>query len=360
VTLRDAVALSLLPVSRHRLGLAVRASAHPDAKAWSFDRVLARLQQDGGRPLAASDVRTARARAGPFIDRAEAAGLLVVGWADPRYPPLVREIADPPPVLWVRGQLETLATTAVALVGSRAGSPYALAVAERLGYDLAARGVTVVSGLARGVDSAAHAGAVRAPGGRTVAVLGSGVDVIYPIEHTALASAIAAAGALVSELPPGSAPRRAHFPLRNRLISALARAVVIVEASTRSGALITARAALDQGREVMAVPGNVLDERNRGAHALIKDGAKLVETADDILEELAWGRPAPATGGGGSGASDEPLWAQLSPGELYDLDALAALWNPARGPLLAELLRLEVEGRLTRVAGRWMRARPNG
>src|SRR5438445_10692595 len=178
-----------------------------------------------------------------------------------------------------------MSAPAVAIVGSRAASPYALAVAEQLAHDLAACGLVVVSGLARGVDSAAHRGA-PAGAGVTVAVLGSGVDVMYPPEHESLAEEIDKAGAVASELVPGTPPQPWFFPLRNRIISGLSRAVVVIEAGEKSGSLITARCALEQGRDVLAVPGNVLSGRNRGAHGLLRDGAKIVETADDILEEL--------------------------------------------------------------------------
>jgi DNA processing protein len=205
----------------------------------------------------------------------------------PDYPALLARIADPPRRLWLRGDPSALAMPCVAIVGSRAASPYGLRVAEQLAADLARVGITVVSGLARGVDSAAHHGALTA--GRTVAMLGCGVDVIYPPEHEALAQRILEAhGALVSELPPGTPPRRGNFPRRNRLISGVSLAVVVVEASIRSGSLQTARFALDQGREVLAVPGPVVGERFRGSHGLLRDGAKLVESASDILEELWW------------------------------------------------------------------------
>jgi DNA processing protein len=206
------------------------------------------------------------------------------------YPALLARIADPPPRLWLRGDPRALAVPCVAIVGSRAASPYGVRVAEQLAADLARAGVTVVSGLARGIDSAAHRGALTT--GRTVAILGSGADVIYPPEHEALAQRILDAhGALVSELPPGSPPRRGNFPRRNRLISGVSLAVVVVEASTRSGSLQTARFALEQGREVLAVPGTILGERFRGSHGLLRDGAKLVESASDILEELSWPDP---------------------------------------------------------------------
>jgi len=175
--------------------------------------------------------------------------------------------------------------TAIAIVGSRAASHYGLEAATEIGHDLAAAGVVVVSGMARGVDGAAHRGALAA-GGRTVAVLGCGTDIAYPPEHADLADDIAAHGALVSEYPPGTIPQAFFFPVRNRIISGLARGVLVVEAADRSGSLITAAAALEQGREVMAVPGSVLTDRHHGAHALIRDGATLITGVEDVLASL--------------------------------------------------------------------------
>ena len=189
--------------------------------------------------------------------------------------------------------VDTLGRPSVAVVGARAASPTGQRIGYELGRDLALAGLVVVSGLARGVDGAAHAGALDG-GGRTVAVLGCGVDVVYPRQHGALAARVAAQGVIVSEFPPGTEPRPSHFPLRNRIISGLSRAVVVVEASEQSGSLITAQMALEQGRDVLAVPGTWPAGRYRGCHALIKDGARLVETVEDVLEEIGW-RPAGAT-----------------------------------------------------------------
>ena len=228
-------------------------------------------------------------------------------------------------MLWTRGARAGLQGPAVAIVGSRAASPYGLAVADRLASDLASRGIVIVSGLARGVDSAAHRGAL-AGGGATLAVLGSGADIIYPGEHASLAREIERSGLVMSELAPGTPPRPRFFPLRNRIISGLSRAVVVIEAGEKSGSLITARSALEQGRDVLAVPGNVLSGRNRGAHALLRDGAKIVESADDILEELGLPHPVSAQIGlasAGTGTSADPVLACLSPGEPADLDLLA-------------------------------------
>jgi DNA processing protein len=242
----------------------------------------------------------------------------------------------------------------VAIVGSRAATPVALDTAARLATDLAERGITVVSGLARGVDSAAHRGALEA--GRTIAVLGSGVDHVYPSEHVALADEIVQSGLVVSEYPPGSRPLPHHFPMRNRLISGLSLAVVVIEASEKSGSLITAGCALEQGREVMAVPGNVLSGRNRGGHALLKDGAKIVECADDIVGELGFGsrsdRPAsPVASTSESTGSADPVLRVMEPGQTYDLDGLAASSGLDASRLLPRLIELELAGVIRRHGG---------
>jgi DNA processing protein len=291
------------------------------------------------------------------------ASIAAIPWSDAAYPVALTTIADPPPVLWTRGCADVLSAPAVAIVGSRAASPYGLAVAEQLAGDLAAHGLVIVSGLARGVDSAAHRGALAA-GGITVAVLGSGVDVIYPPEHAPLAKTIDDNGAVISELVPGTSPRQQFFPLRNRIISGLSRAVVVIEAGEKSGSLITARCALDQGRDVLAVPGNVLSGRNRGAHALLKDGAKIVESADDILEELGMG--GASTRVGHAGAEDrqglaplsarDPVLDCLIPGEACDLDEISERSGLKTAQLLPRLFELELQGRVRRVGGgRFMR-----
>ena len=293
--------------------------------------------------------------------RADAAsrGIRVVGWNEPAFPAALLTLTDLPPALWYRGQLDALDTTAVAIVGSRAASAVAIETATRMANDLASRGITVVSGLARGVDSAAHRGALQT--GRTAAVLGSGFDHMYPPEHAALALEIAAEGVVITEYPPDTPPLPLLFPLRNRLISGLSRAVVVIEANEKSGSLITAACALEQGREVMAVPGNVLSGRSRGAHALIRDGAKIVECADDIVEELYGLAPrteAPETGlsSTSSAVSADPIVAGMEPGQAYDVDGLAALSGLEHVQLLSRLIDLELQGRVRRVGGgRFMR-----
>ncbi|HTM01933.1 MAG TPA: DNA-processing protein DprA [Vicinamibacterales bacterium] len=283
-------------------------------------------------------------------EQAAARGIGALAWNDALYPAALLTTTDCPPLLWYRGDVAALNAPAVAIVGSRAASAVALETALRIASDLAAHGIVVVSGLARGVDSAAHRGALQH--GRTAAVLGSGLDCIYPHEHVGLADAIAAEGIVLSEYPPQTVPLPFRFPLRNRIISGLSRAVVVIEASDKSGSLITAGCALDQGREVMVVPGNVLSGRNRGGHALLRDGAHLVETADDILSELHLIEPGSSqTNSVESAISDDPLLDKMEAGHPYDLDALAAAAGLDLPRLLPRLSQLELKGLLRRVEG---------
>jgi DNA processing protein len=220
------------------------------------------------------------------IRRIRAANVRVVTFSDPAYPARLRTIADPPPALYVKGEVEAKDEHAVAVVGSRSASDYGRRVARELCRGLSLCGFTVVSGMARGIDGEAHAAALEA-GGRTIAVLGSGIDRPYPPEHERLYHRISGQGAVISELPMGTPPMAFNFPARNRLISGLSVGVVVVEATEKSGSLITASLALEQGREVFAVPGEVGASRTRGTHRLIRQGAKLVETIEDIVEEVA-------------------------------------------------------------------------
>ncbi len=345
-TLVDFVALSLLPLLWWRdAAAALRAGDSPSD-------ILERLTAERPRqpPAPASSIRS---RAATALSRARARQIDAIAWTDPQYPAALAAIIDPPPVLWLRGQRAALEQPSVAIIGSRAGSPYALSVAERFAGDLATRGVAVVSGLARGVDSAAHRGALRV-GGTTVGVLGSGADVLYPPEHSALANEMMVCGAVISELVPGTPPQAQFFPRRNRVISGLVRAVVVIEAGAKSGSLITARCALEQGREVLAVPGNVLNGRNRGGHALLRDGAKIVETVDDILEELG---SAVTNRGDGQQASKsrslavDPILTCVVAGESCDLDVIAQRSGLTPARLLPRLLDLELRGLVRRAGG---------
>jgi DNA processing protein len=244
----------------------------------------------------AMDALRAQSKASPPIDEMKSlvdAGGRLLSILDVDYPANLKEIDDPPAVLFCLGALEPRDLVAIAVVGSRAASPLGIHFTERLCNDLAMSGVTVVSGFALGIDGAAHRGALNG-GGRTVAVLGCGLDVQYPRQHVGMRSRIVEQGALVSEFPLGTPPAPAHFPQRNRIISGLSLGVVVVEAAQRSGSLITARFALEQGREVFAVPGMARHFRSVGPHSLLKQGAKLVENVEDILEEI---RPLLRTAG---------------------------------------------------------------
>jgi DNA processing protein len=264
------------------------------------------------------------------------------------YPPLLAEISDPPECLWIRGDPSVLARTAVAVIGARHASPEGLVAAGEIASDLARAGIVVISGLARGIDSAAHRGALDG-GGKTIAVLGTGIDRVYPPENDQLTEQIASNGLLVSEFLPGSHPEDWHFPRRNRIISGLSRAVVVVEARDKSGSLITARLAADQGRDVMAVPGTIVGGRNRGANALLRDGAKLVESAVDILQELgldaSMSRRSPEGEGGRQVVE-------------FTVDQLAAQMKIPAGEALARLLEWELTGEVQRIgSGRFARSR---
>ena len=345
----DLIALSLLPIWRWRVvAEQLRNGQTPDAILHA--QCFSGLRGSAGTP-AWTDPSWVKARAREAAERGLTAGLRTVGIDADSYPARLREIADPPPVLWVSGQAGALADPIVSIVGSRAGSAYALSVAERLAGDLAARGITVASGLARGVDSAAHRGALAA-GGITVGVLGCGADLVYPPEHATLASDIAVRGAVTSELIPGTMPKPVFFPRRNRIISGLARAVIVIEAGERSGSLITARCALEQGRDVLAVPGNVLNGRNRGGHALLRDGARLVETVDDVLDELGMSSAGARCGSMEApvGPAD-PVLATMVIGESADLEQISGRSGLSVAQLLPRLLELELAGGLRREPG---------
>ncbi len=278
-----------------------------------------------------------------------------LGTAD--YPPALATIPTPPQLLYVKGALQPRDEQAVAIVGSRSCTSYGRRVAERLGHDLARAGWTVVSGLARGIDGMAHRGALQA-GGRTVAVLAGGLSRVYPPEHQELAAEVAAAGALVSEAPMRMEPMAGMFPARNRIISGLSRAVVIVEANDRSGALITARHAAEQGREVFAVPGAVDSPASAGSLHLLRQGAKLVRHADDVLEDLqalpTLGRPDSAAPAGPPPGLDETqrrIWDALD--ERRAVDELARQLDLGAGELARHLMMLELKKAIRRLPGNW-------
>jgi len=282
---------------------------------------------------------------------AESPGHAVVTLADAAYPRLLLEIADPPPLLYAVGRLDLLGRPSLAIVGSRNATAQGVRNAEQFARAFSAAGLTIVSGMALGIDAAAHAGGLAGEGS-TIAVLGTGVDVTYPRQNAALAQRIAQSGLLLSEFALGSAGAAHHFPRRNRLISGLAQGCLVVEAALASGSLITARAAAEQGREVFAIPGSIHSPLAKGCHALLKQGAKLVESAEDVLAELtAFQRIATAsTRAPSPPAADEPLLAHMG-FDPVDVDSICARAGLAAERVSAELLRLELAGRVAALPG---------
>ncbi|HSP35249.1 MAG TPA: DNA-processing protein DprA [Thermoanaerobaculia bacterium] len=273
----------------------------------------------------------------------------VVVLGDPDYPPLLREIIDPPLVLHTRGDRSLLASTAIAVVGSRRASPYGVNAASHIARQLLSAGLVIVSGLARGVDAAAHEAALE-ESGKTIAVLGTGIDVVYPRSNARLFRRIESAGLIVSEFAPGTPPFAENFPIRNRVISGLSLGTVIVEATSRSGSLITARMAAEQGREVFAVPGSIFSKGTEGTHRLIQYGAKLVHDVDDVLDELPgkWKRQSDV-------AAEPPaplreVLGALTREDATHVDTLAARLSRTPSAVAQELLQLELGG--------WIRALP--
>jgi DNA processing protein len=265
-------------------------------------------------------------------------------------------IYDPPPVIFYKGQIKAADKLSIAIVGTRKPSPYGLVVAEKLAKDLSVLGITIISGMARGIDSAAHRGAL-AEGGRTIAVLGCGPDVVYPKENKKLMDEIINNGAVASEFPPGTQPEAWRFPARNRIISGLSQATLVVEAAERSGALITAGFALEQGRDVMAVPGNVVNPLSRGPHLLIKQGARLVEGAGDVLDELGMEKLFHAQASDVNSkmkmsCEEETLYGLLSL-EPASLDELITGSGLLPQKVMAALMYLEIKGLTWQLPGKF-------
>lgn len=295
---------------------------------------------DTAKRLADDEART-------VFDRAAAAGWrwLVPGDAD--YPGLLSSMVDPPLGLFVSGRLSDAPT--VAVVGSRKATPYGCQVARLLGEELGRCGVVTVSGMARGVDAEAHRGALRV-GGVSWAVWGCGPDRVYPPEHTGLATEISGSGALITEYPPGTPPRRHHFPERNRILAGLSRAVVVVEAAARSGALITARLAMEEGRDVLAVPGNIFSELSVGPNTLIRVGARPLLTPRDLFEAIGLQPPAAV------GSSPEADLGWITGDEAVTVDEIAARSGMTVAEVTARVLELELSGDLRRLDdGRFVR-----
>jgi DNA processing protein len=273
----------------------------------------------------------------------------IVTLADPTYPRALLEIPDPPTLLYAHGKIQLLQQPAIAVVGSRNASAQGENNAEQFARSLSNAGLTIVSGLALGIDAAAHRGGL-AGAASTVAVLGTGIDIVYPSRNAELAVEISRAGLLVSEFPLGTPAAAQNFPRRNRLISGLGRGCLVVEAALASGSLITARAAADQGRDVFAIPGSIHSPLSKGCHALIKAGAKLVESADDVLSELAGFRPSGYANTASSSAPSSGLLAAMGH-DPVDIDSLCARAGLSAEQVASELLRLELDGRVAALPG---------
>jgi DNA processing protein len=281
----------------------------------------------------------------------------VVTLLDAEYPPMLREIFDPPLALHVRGDVSLLARPALAMVGSRRASPYGVNAATHLTRAIAPSGLTIVSGLALGIDAAAHCAALDS-GGTTIAVLGTGIDVVYPRSNARLFRRIETAGLIVSEFPPGTPPRKENFPIRNRLISGLSHGTVIVEATKHSGSLITARMAAEQGREVFVVPGSIFSAGSEGTHRLAQLGAKLVHDANDVFDELpAHLRPEETVREPEPESPFNEVLAVLSHDQALHIDDIAARLGQTCATVAQSLLQLELEGRIRALPGaRYVRA----
>ena len=337
-----------------------------------FRASLTELEATGLQAVSAQALATGKSMelAQEEMVRAAAAGAQILPLDDPAYPPLLRQIYDPPVVLYVRGDAATLSLPGIAIVGTRHPTPYGTGMAERLAADLAARGVAIFSGLARGVDAAAHRGAVAARG-KTVAVFGTGVDQVYPRQNTKLADSIlATGGAVISEFPMATFPAPQNFPIRNRVISGLAVGVLVVEAGEYSGTRVTARCALEQNREVYAVPGNVTNRNSWGPNTLIKQGAHLVATWEDVWEVLPATvrdqlEPQRSSESEGHGTAslfkddalaphEKKIFALLKPDEATHIDELVVRLEPevAASEIFAALFELELAGKIRQLPGK--------
>jgi DNA processing protein len=337
-----------------------------------YEASLTALEDCGLARRVAQSVRdgSGLAEAEREVAAAEKCGCRLLPFGSDDYPPLLKQIADPPLVLYVRGEASILSRHAVAMVGTRRPTAYGSSVAHRLAADLAQRGVVIVSGLARGIDSAAHRGALEVQG-RTVAVLGCGVDVTYPRENKRLSDEITASGAIISEFPMGTSPQPENFPIRNRIISGLALGAVVVEAAEYSGSLITARLASEQDREVYAVPGNITSAQSFGPNLLIKQGAKLVDNWMDVFEEFPAAARAQLLPPLKGVESKEPMLPLFEPGltsglsedqkAVYNalradqsafIDSIFGLVSLPQPRVLSALLELEMNGLVRQLPGK--------
>ncbi|MCP4666478.1 MAG: DNA-protecting protein DprA [Deltaproteobacteria bacterium] len=293
------------------------------------------------------------------LSKVEKAGARIVTYLDPSYPKLLKEIHHPPVLLYVKGKDIPSNQTLIAVVGSRIATHYGLRAAENIGKGLAQRRVGVVSGLAKGIDSAAHRGCLRGKG-FTIAVMGTGIDRVYPPGNKRLLDRVAESGAVITEFPMGSPPEPKNFPIRNRIISGLSRGVVVVEATKQSGSLITASLALEQGREVFAVPGSIDSFKSRGSHFLIKEGAKLIENADDILDEFGFHRGVAQERSGLRESAEAHLEMDGLQKKLYDIicdypihiDQIVRKGDMDAGEVSSILMEMELKGLVRQLPGK--------
>lgn len=331
---------------------------HASLTALEGERLPAAVAQaiHSGRPL--SD-------AAKELAQAQASGVQLLTWDEPHYPARLREIYDPPPLLYVRGNVELLNRHVLGIVGARRPSPYGNQMAEILGRDLAARGLVIASGLARGIDASAHRGALTATSGATIGVLGCGIDVVYPKENKKIFEEMEKRGAIISEFPMGTFPAPQNFPIRNRIIAGMSLGVVVVEGAQYSGSLITARLAMEFGREVYGVPGNATQASSFGPNQLIKQGAKLVTSWEDVVEEL----PTPVRAElvpietttseertllirESLGATERPIYELLGLDEARHVDELVEISGLTSSEVLAALFDLELRGVVRQLPGK--------
>jgi DNA processing protein len=344
---------------------------HYGMAARVFNATLTELEATGMRAVSAQSIATGKSLelAQEECGKATEAGARIIALSDSEYPTRLKEIYDPPVVLFVKGSVEVLEQPGIAMVGTRHPTPYGSGMAERLSTDLAARGLVIISGLARGIDTASHRGAVAAKG-KTVAVLGTGIDVMYPKENTRLTEQIVAlGGALISEFPVGTFPAPQNFPIRNRIISGMSAGVLVVEAAEYSGTRITSRLALEQNRDVYAVPGNVTNKNSWGPNTLIKQGAKLVATWEDVWEELPaevqaalssrqTESPAPESGSlfpnEVSSPHESKILRLLKADESTHIDQLVELLENEMSPseIFSALFELELNGKIRQLPGK--------
>ncbi|HTZ99363.1 MAG TPA: DNA-processing protein DprA [Candidatus Aquilonibacter sp.] len=359
------LALALTPGLGARMaGKLLREFGSPDA---IFSASLTALE---GQRLPAAVAQAIHSRR-PLSDAAkelaqvQAAGCGLLTWDEPRYPPRLKEIYDPPPLLYVRGNVELLGRHIISIVGARRPTPYGNQMAERLAKDLADRGLVIASGLARGIDACAHHGALASAQGATIGVLGCGIDIVYPKENRKIFEEMAQRGAIVSEFPFGTFPGPQNFPIRNRILAGMGLGVVVVEGAQYSGSLITARLAMEFGREVFGVPGNATQAASFGPNQLIKQGAKLVTSWEDVVEEL----PTPVRAElmpvesiphderaalieEGLAPAERPLYSLLSVDEARHVDDLVENSGLSSSEVLAALFDLELKGVVRQLPGK--------